>query len=140
MEKAGEDLAPNFSRFRDSLKEATSSIQSLAGHRLEIPEEAADTEDNAAEDATASSGTEAASAPRGAISTRADALEQLEKVAQWFERHEPQSILISEIRKVRKRAMMSTEELYRDLIDDSSVRERLFRDIGIETTSEDESS
>ena len=67
-----------------------------------------------------------------------EALDVLEKVAAWFERNEPQSILISEIRKVKRRALMTPEQLYKDLIEDSTVREQLFRDVGIEPSSSDD--
>lgn len=139
-EKAGEEYAPNLSKFRDSLKDAASTLRQVAGHRLEVIDESAHTDDEAANgDHEAGGDSGGGGGIRGGISNRQEALDVLEKVAVWFEQHEPQSILISEIRKVKRRALMNPEELYKDLISDSSVREQLFRDVGIEPTSEDES-
>lgn len=67
------------------------------------------------------------------------ALTQLEEIAAWFERNEPQSILPSEIRKVVRRGRMTPEQLYKDLIDDESVRRQLFRDVGIVPQDSDSS-
>lgn len=140
-EKAGEEYAPNLSKFRDSLKEASATLRIVAGGRLEAAEDSSDVDGEEFDaDAPASGNSNSSGGGiRGGISNRQEALELLEKVAVWFEQHEPQSLLISEIRKVKRRALMSTEELYKDLITDSSVREQLFRDVGIESASEDDS-
>lgn len=137
-EKAGEADAPNLSRFRESLEEAAATLRLIAGHRLEIEEEATESEDGDDDSTSGGSSGSDGGGIRGGISSRQEALDVLEKVAAWFERHEPQSILISEIRKVKRRALMTPEQLYKDLISDSSVREQLFRDVGIDPTSEDD--
>ncbi len=62
----------------------------------------------------------------------------LENAARWFEKHEPQSILPSEIRKAIRRGRMNPEELYRDLISDESVRHQLYKDVGIEIRQQEE--
>ncbi|HAD61149.1 MAG TPA: type VI secretion system protein TssA [Planctomycetaceae bacterium] len=138
LTERAEDEAPNLSRFRQGLEDAAATIRTIAGDRLAVEDAATDdiVEDGAA-DSSESAGS-SQSGGSGAINNRNDALDQLERIAQWFERNEPQSILIPEIRKVRRRAMMSPEDLYKDLIDDSTVRNQLFRDIGIETSSDDE--
>lgn len=139
-EKAGEEYAPNLSKFRESLKEAATTLRLVAGSRLEVVDESSD-EEGAIADGDEGTGVKAENGGgiRGGISSRQEALDLLEKVAVWFEKHEPQSILISEIRKVKRRALMTPEELYKDLISDASVREQLFRDVGIQPSSEDES-
>ncbi len=142
QEKAGEEFAPNLSRFRDSLKEAAATLRLVAEQRLEDSTETTEA-DADADSASGGGGSQSRGGEgggiRGGISSRQEALDVLEKVAAWFEKHEPQSILISEIRKVKRRALMTPEQLYKDLISDSSVREQLFRDVGIEASSEDES-
>lgn len=135
IEKAGEQEAPNLSRFRESLQEAASTLQAVAGHRL-ATDDASEADEAASEDGSGAVVAKEPQGIRGQIANRQDALDVLEKAAAWFEQHEPQSLLISEIRKVRRRALMTPEELYKDLISDSSVREQLFRDVGIEASSE----
>lgn len=142
-DKAGDEVAPNLSRFTAGLKDAEKVIQAVAGDRLTAASEAEDDAQEAeAGDAaavTGGGGGAPAGRVRGEISTRDEAFELLEKVAVWFERHEPQSILPSEIRKAKRRGRMTPEELYNDLISDSTVREQLFRDVGIEPVSDSSS-
>ena len=135
-EKAGEEFAPNLSRFMTSLEESESILRIIAGNRLVEPENPA--EDGDGGDGIQSSQKSSDDSVRGEISSRRSALELLEKVAVWFEQHEPQSILPSEIRKARRRAQMTPQELYVDLITDDDVRDRLFRDVGIQQTSADD--
>ncbi|MEP3479192.1 MAG: type VI secretion system protein TssA [Fuerstiella sp.] len=140
-DKAGEEDAPNLSKFRDSLKEASSTLRLVSGGRLEVADDSSEMDAEEFEgDESASGSSSSGGRSRAGISSRQDALDMLEKVAVWFEQHEPQSILISEIRKVKRRALMSPEELYKDLITDSAVREQLFRDVGIESTSDEDDS
>ncbi|MEO2013334.1 MAG: type VI secretion system protein TssA [Fuerstiella sp.] len=134
-EKVDEELAPNLSKFTNALKEAETTLRIVAGDRLAQQEEE--------EDLTASEGAETGKSGgggvRGDISSREDALNLLEKVAAWFERQEPQSILPSEIRKAKRRATMTPEQLYIDLITDESARDSLFKDVGIDQRSSDDS-
>ncbi len=134
-EKVGEELAPNLSKFTNALKEADATLRIVAGDRLARPDEE--------EDSTASEGAEPGKSGgggvRGDISSREEALNILEKVAAWFERQEPQSILPSEIRKAKRRATMTPEQLYIDLITDESARDSLFKDVGIDQRSSDDS-
>lgn len=139
IEKAGEEFAPNLSRFSSGLAEAESTVRSVAGDRSvfnESDEESAG--DEASGESGASSGESQASGAKKGITSRDDAIELLEKIAIWFEKHEPQSILPSEIRKAKRRARMTPEQLYMDLIADEDVRQRLFKDVGIETKSDEE--
>ena len=135
-EKAGEEFAPNLSKFSTGLDEAEATLRVVAGNRLHVPEAESDDGEFVADGAVTSGGT-GAGAARGEISNRNDAIELLEKVAVWFEQHEPQSILPAEIRKAKRRARMTPEELYIDLISDTEVRQRLFKDVGIEQSSGD---
>lgn len=133
-EKAGEEFAPNFSKFLGSLSDAEAVLRQVAGDMLvravdEPQEEVADS------DAVSEQGGSAPAAPvekREGINSRQDAFSQLEKIAQWIEKHEPQSLVPSEIRKVIRRGNMTPVELFEDLISDADVRKRLYRDVGIE--------
>ena len=139
-ERVGDTEAPNLSRFQKGVEEAEAILRQIAGDRL------VDVGGNTAVDSNAglagagssnSAGGSQSGSPRGEVCTREEALNLLETVAKWFERHEPQSILPSEIRKAIRRGRMSPQELYQDLIFDSEVRRQLFRDVGI-AFSEDE--
>lgn len=134
-EKAGEEFAPNLSKFSAGLDEAEATLRVIAGNRLEVPQETSDADSD--EPSVAGGAVGSSGAARGGISNRNDAIELLEKVAVWFEQHEPQSILPAEIRKAKRRARMTPEELYIDLISDTEVRQRLFKDVGIEEIARD---
>lgn len=130
-----EEFVPNLSRFSDGLDLFESVLKQCAGDRLDEamsePEGEAETEG----EAPASGGAAAPPPPKpaGAIESRDDALKMLEKVAVWFEKHEPQSILPAEIRKAIRRGKMTPTELYADLISDDSVLKNLYRDVGFAT-------
>lgn len=137
IEKAGEEFAPNLSRFSSGMAEAESTVRSIAGDRSIFTE--SDTEEDAGDESTdEATGKSPKSGSKEGISNRNDAIEMLEKIAIWFEKHEPQSILPSEIRKAKRRARMTPEQLYMDLISDEDVRRGLFKDVGIETRSDEE--
>lgn len=128
-----EVFIPNLSRFGDGLREIQSTVNTLVGERLSKAAAAMEMSGAGDESATAGASGNAGSGGAGSTAgmTRERALSQLEEIAAWFEKHEPQSILPSEIRKVVRRGRMTPEQLYRDLIDDDSVRRQLFRDVGI---------
>ena len=123
-ERVGEAVAPNLSRFQKAIDDGESVLQQVAGNRIARKEEAAVVV------VVDSSGVAVAATP-GQIGNRIAALDLLETVAKWFEVHEPQSILPSEIRKAIRRGKMSPQELYMDLIVDSDVRRQLYKDIGM---------
>ncbi len=126
-ERVGDVEAPNLSRFQKAIDDGESVLQQVAGNRI------AKKVESSATVSTASNGVGVAGATSvpGQIGTRSDAFDLLETVAKWFETHEPQSILPSEIRKAIRRGKMSPQELYMDLITDSEVRRQLYKDIGM---------
>lgn len=134
-EKAGAD-SPNFSSAFNALSDADAALRMVAGSKLDVPEpeDAQDGEDTEAGGESGGGG--GARKQQGEIQSREDAFKLLEKVALWFERAEPQSILPAEISKAVRRGRMNPAELYADLISDESVREQLYRDVGIEARSE----
>ncbi len=127
-QRAGDAEAPNLSRFQKSIDDADSVLQQVAGNRLG-PKDTEGSAQAGAGDAGAGDGS--GGSGRGSMASRSDALDLLETVACWFEKHEPQSILPSEIRKAIRRGRMSPQELYADLIVDSDVRRQLYKDVGI---------
>ena len=138
-EKAGDEFAPNLSRFDQTLDEALNVLEQVAGDRL-VSQSTGDDEDSDTEETGGGGGGESSSGggqKRGGINSREEAFGELEKVASWIEKHEPQSLLPSEIRKVIRRGKMSPAELYVDLIRDSDVRNTLYRDVGIDVPEEE---
>ncbi len=134
--KVGDAEAPNLSKFVKSLEDADSILRQVAGNRLtEVSEESSADEVSGGEGVAvqgSAGGTATGGGGKAGIGSRNDAFNVLETVAVWFETHEPQSILPSEIRKAIRRGKMTPQELYLDLISDSEVRRQLFRDVGIE--------
>jgi type VI secretion system protein ImpA len=126
-EKVGDGIAPSFTKFQAALNLAQETLQELAGARIKEPEE----ESEPSGESPSGSAVPARSGSSGPIGSRNQALDALERVAQWFEQHEPQSILPLEIRKAIRRAKMSPQELYAELIDNEDVRRGLYRDVGI---------
>jgi type VI secretion system protein ImpA len=138
-----ESAIPNLSRFRDGLREASGVLQNVAGPRLQMsgsptsiqPNSNAQISPNAS---SAGNSPGAAVSIPGSINSREDALATLERVAQWFQTHEPQSLLPSQIRKAVRRGRMTPEQLCLDLIEDESVLKLLFKDVGIIPAKQDE--
>lgn len=127
-EKAGQDNAPNLNKFQESLAKAEASVVSAAGARLSSSDVAmAQAPEVLTQDVPSSAGVSVA----GGIRNRQDALNLLEKVAIWFENHEPQSILPAEVRKSIRRARMTPLQLYADLIGNEQVRNEVYKDVGI---------
>lgn len=130
--KAGTD-APNLSKALTALEDTAAALRMVAGNKLTVEDSAGDEAEvegpAGGESDSSSSGGQAT----GAIRTREDAFRELEKIAMFFERAEPQSILPAEIRKAIRRGRMSPADLYKDLITDESVRDQLFRDVGIDS-------
>jgi type VI secretion system protein ImpA len=139
-----ESALPNLSRFRDGLKEAASVLHGLVGSRLEAAAASSAAAGSAPQNRPAAgSGSGGGSQDRGlsvpgSISSRDDALAALERVAEWFQRNEPQSLIPAEVRKAIRRARMTPEELYKDLIEDDNVLRSLFRDVGIITRDQND--
>ncbi len=127
--KLDSSIVPNFSKFNSGLDDVRNSVQQLAGDRMAAAIAAAEVVETSGSSEVAIAGSNGRAV--GGLGSRNDAFMILEKVAQWFDEHEPQSILPSEIRKAIRRGKMSPVELYQDLIADSDVRRQLFKDVGI---------
>lgn len=66
----------------------------------------------------------------GKPTSRDDALAQLEKVADFFERSDPHSLLAAQLRNVVRMARLPREEYYREMIQESEGLKSLSRMIG----------
>jgi type VI secretion system protein ImpA len=131
-----EEHVPNLSRFSGGLEEAKDTLRQIAGDRISVVDAtAADDETTGAGLAGEAGSNSEQAVASGEIGSRDQAFDLLEKVARWFERYEPQSILPSEIRKAKRRGQMSPEELYVDLISDEDALRKLFKDVGIQASS-----
>jgi type VI secretion system protein ImpA len=138
-EKCGPEanVTPTFSTVGDALNEAQAVLRLIAGPRLQVA---------AARAGAASAGSgEGGNHEGGAMGSqfvdnrlngREDAFRTLESIAAFFERTEPQSLIPAQLRKVIRWGRMSPSQLYSELIEDSSVREQVFKIVGIERKEE----
>lgn len=67
-----------------------------------------------------------------AITSRDQAFNILEKVAEYFEKTEPQSLIPAQCRLIVKRGKMSVEDYYQAMIEDYGVLQQLFKQVGLE--------
>lgn len=73
--------------------------------------------------------------------SREDAFQRLEKIADYFENHDPHSLVAAQLRNVIRLGRLSRSEYYKQLLRDESAREMLFLAAGMENqlSAEDES-
>lgn len=69
--------------------------------------------------------------------TRESAFEELEKIAAFFALNEPQSLIPAQLRKVIRWGKLSPEEFYKELIEDSDIRSKIFKLVGIVPKEDD---
>jgi type VI secretion system protein ImpA len=72
----------------------------------------------------------------GAIRNRQDAFEQLERIAQFFERTEPQSFLPAEIRWVVRQGRLSPQEFFAEMLKSEEGRRYMSRIVGVKEDEE----
>jgi type VI secretion system protein ImpA len=95
-----------------------------------IPESAAQAAGGTeATPAATSESTDATGSPVG----REEAFRQLEKIAAYFERHDPHSLLATQIRNVVRLGRLPLPDYYKELISDGSALQTLFKFVGIES-------
>ena len=115
---------------RTAFESYLDAVMSLAKSKLPVaPVAAAKTEESVAEAPQA-----AAAAPQagiGGIHSREDALEALNKVAEYFRKTEPQSIIPFTLDQVIHWGRLSLPELLAELIPDEGPRKNLFKQVGI---------
>jgi len=75
----------------------------------------------------------------GELTNRDQAFRELSRIADFFARTEPLSLLAEQIRQVVRRGRLSPDKYYKDLIDDENTLRQFFRIVGV-TPSDEESS
>jgi type VI secretion system protein ImpA len=92
----------------------------------------ADAPANAAgEDAGAAAAGGGATDASGSPGGRDEAFRQLEKIAAYFERHDPHSLLAAQIRNVVRLGRLPLAEYYKAVIADGTALDTLFKFVGI---------
>ena len=116
---------------RDLFEECDAAIRTFAPAAIPAPEQpATDSGDAPADEAEADgeSGGGRAGAPTG----RAEAFSQLESIADFFERHDPHSLIGAQIRNVVRLGRLPREAYYRELLRDEAALSLLFRAAGMD--------
>jgi len=116
---------------RDLFEECDAALRTFALAAIPAPEQAdADMSDDAPDDA----GTEGESGGGrpGAPTGRAEAFSQLDSIADFFERHDPHSLIGAQIRNVVRLGKLPREAYYRELLRDDAALSLLFRAAGMD--------
>lgn len=130
------EYTPTFSAAFDALDEVQSSLRLIAGPRLVVKASSAAGSKGSAEGENMPSGSNFVDNP---VNGREDAFRTLESIADFFERTEPQSLIPAQLRKVVRWGRMRPSQLYSELIEDSSLREQIFKLVGIAAKEEEQS-
>jgi type VI secretion system protein ImpA len=125
VEKCGVEHAPPSSAIRETLESCLETVRHSAGNRLLVR---GDSDNNSSQSGSSPGRT---SGGTGAVSDREQAFQTLNTVADFFDRTEPLSLLGDQIRKIVRLGRMSPAEYYTELIEDATVREQLFKMVGI---------
>ncbi len=116
---------------RDLFEECDAAIRTFAPAAIPAPEQAGiDGGDAAADGSEARDG--GGGGRPGAPTGRGDALQQLESIADFFERHDPHSLIGAQIRNVVRLGRLPREAYYRELLRDESALALLFRAAGMD--------
>jgi type VI secretion system protein ImpA len=121
---------------RDLFEECDAAIRTFAPAAIPAPEQPdaasgdATTDDGVTDD---SGGDGASRGGRpGAPTGRAEAFSQLESIADFFERHDPHSLIGAQIRNVVRLGRLPREAYYRELLRDEAALSLLFRAAGMD--------
>lgn len=135
VDEAGRSQGPSLGDLRQAIDDALSAVQHLAKGRLATAVEAVEA-DGAGGQASGNASPGAGTAVPGRLESRGDALRMLEKVAEFFERQDPHSLLGAQVRKIVRLANMKPADYYSELLDDENARKALFKLVGIEPPPE----
>jgi type VI secretion system protein ImpA len=118
---------------RDLFEECDAAFRTFAPAAIPAPAQAAtDTDaDSAAADAPETEGA-GGGGRAGAPTGRAEAFSQLESIADYFERHDPHSLIGAQIRNVVRLGRLPREAYYRELLRDEAALSLLFRAAGMD--------
>ena len=116
---------------RDLFEECDAAIRTFAPAAIPAPEQTASDNGDAAADEAGADG-EGGGGRAGAPTGRAEAFSQLESIADFFERHDPHSLIGAQIRSVVRLGRLPREAYYRELLRDESALALLFRAAGMD--------
>jgi type VI secretion system protein ImpA len=119
---------------RDLFEECDAAIRTFAPAAIPAPEQTASDSGNATTEEAGADG-EGGGGRAGAPTGRAEALSQLESIADYFERHDPHSLIGAQIRNVVRLGRLPREAYYRELLRDESALALLFRAAGMDGDS-----
>ena len=123
---------------RDLFEECDAAIRTFAPAAIPAPEQTASDNGDAAADEAGADG-EGGGGRAGAPTGRAEAFSQLESIADFFERHDPHSLIGAQIRNVVRLGRLPREAYYRELLRDESALALLFRAAGMDGDGSDAS-
>ena len=121
-------------QIRDLFEECDAAIRTFAPAAIPAPEQPATDSGDAATDEAVADGEGGGGRP-GAPTGRAEAFSQLESIADFFERHDPHSLIGAQIRSVVRLGRLPREAYYRELLRDESALALLFRAAGLDGDS-----
>ena len=116
---------------RDLFEECDAAIRTFAPAAIPAPEQTASDNGDATADEAGADGEGGGGRP-GAPTGRAEAFSQLESIADFFERHDPHSLIGAQIRNVVRLGRLPREAYYRELLRDESALSLLFRAAGMD--------
>ncbi|MCX7430627.1 MAG: type VI secretion system protein TssA [Planctomycetia bacterium] len=119
---------------RDLFEECDAAIRTFAPSAIPAPEQTATDNGDATADEAGADGEGGGGRP-GAPTGRAEAFSQLESIADFFERHDPHSLIGAQIRSVVRLGRLPREAYYRELLRDESALALLFRAAGMDGDS-----
>ncbi|MEW4563956.1 type VI secretion system protein TssA [Bremerella sp. JC770] len=131
----GEETSPSMTSFRQRIESIRSTVQQLMAELL--LDDPAETTDQSETEAEGGSNVQA-TAPTGAIQSRADAIKLIRKAAEYFRKTEPQSFIYFKLEQAARWAEMPFPELLKELLRDETAMGELHRRTGI-PIPEDES-
>ena len=116
---------------RDLFEECDAAIRTFAPAAIPAPEQTATDNGDATADEAGADGEGGGGRP-GAPTGRAEAFSQLESIADFFERHDPHSLIGAQIRSVVRLGRLPREAYYRELLRDEAALSLLFRAAGMD--------
>jgi type VI secretion system protein ImpA len=116
---------------RDLFEECDAAIRTFAPAAIPAPEQPGADSGDAATDDAGGDGAGGGGRP-GAPTGRAEAFSQLESIADYFERHDPHSLIGAQIRNVVRLGRLPREAYYRELLRDEAALSLLFRAAGMD--------
>lgn len=116
---------------RDLFEECDAAIRTFAPAAIPPPEPTGNASGDGVTDESGAEG-EGGGGRLGAPTNRAEALSQLESIADFFERHDPHSLVGAQIRNVVRLGRLPRDAYYRELLRDEAALSLLFRAVGMD--------